>query len=409
MVNNPLKILWLCPYPVSLLRDIVTFKRIKPYHPAPWLVNQISYLSKRNDIELNIISLNAHISNNQIVKKDNVTFYLIKKGIRCLSIGYPVWLRLDLFTLFYKDISRIKKIVNIIKPDIIHAFGTEVPYAFSVLKINYPKVISLQGLMIEMSTSFPLNLNYRIMSLMEKKTINNSHYFISQSSYVTKYLQRINKDLIIEETKYIVNECFYAIERSDIRKRDILFVGSIRDKNKGFHILLDAFIKLRSLGYDYSLRIIGNNNGFKQKDRVLQNKIDGIKDYIQFLGRKTQVEIAQIFKESGILVIPSLMESYSMTVAEGLVSGVPIIASNTGSIPFLIEDGFNGILFETNNSNDLFLKILYLGESDTLKKHISYNSKLKAKRDFDPNFITDNHINIYKNVIAHFQTYDTFK
>lgn len=393
-----LKILWLCPFPANLLLPEINLTRKRNYHSASWIVNIVWEFSKVKNIDFHVIFLNAHIARDQTIKKNGITFHVIKRGIKFLNIGYPKWFRIDLYTFFLVDIIKLRKKINEINPDIVHSYGSEVPYGITSQFIKYPVIYSIQGLMKEMSKKYPMNINYWFMSKIENYILKKNKYFISQSNYVTQYIQKQTKNKIIFETYYAVNSVFFFKEKASNIENNIIFLGSINDKNKGFNILLKSFIKIIKNGYNYNLIVIGGGDPFKSKYKKIINEYN-IQGYIKYLGYLSQEKIAEVFSYSKILVVPSFIESYSMTVAEGLSSGLCVIASNTTGINSLITNNYNGILFETGNSDDLFEKILLVISNDILLKNMSSNAKSFAKENFTPKKILENHLNIYKKII----------
>ena len=398
-VNSKIRIVWLCPYPANLLLPESEFKRSKKYHPAPWLVNTVQHLSKLKNIDLHVVLLNAHIISDKDINCDGVSFHIIKRGIKPLSTGYPVWFRLDLFTCFWLDRTRIIKKVTELNPDLVHAFGSEVPYGMASTKIKCPVVFSLQGLLSAMSSLFPFNINYWMMGFMEKLIIQKNKFFISQSLFVKKYILKYNPNATIFETSYPLNDCFHNLEKLSHCDTDIVFVGSIMDKNKGFALLLDSYIQYCKLGNKIKFAVIGSNNYNELKKSVLYNNNEDIFDSIKLLGKLSHKEIAEVYSKSKVLIVPSYLESYSMTLAEGLASGLCVIASNTGGVSSLVVDGVNGLLFESGNSMDLVSKLVTVFSSETLLNSLGERAKEIAKENFNPDIISQNHYKYYKSII----------
>lgn len=68
------KVTWLCTYPVSKLAPELKLSKKTSGHAASWVVN----LSNRNDIKLKIITHSSAISFSQEIRKNNITFHVIK-------------------------------------------------------------------------------------------------------------------------------------------------------------------------------------------------------------------------------------------------------------------------------------------------------------------------------------------
>ena len=133
----------------------------------------------------------------------------------------------------------------------------------------------------------------------------------------------------------------------------ILYVGDL-SKHKGVHILINAFKRLESKNIE--LHIIG-----KGKDEGEFKKIAGSDRRIIFHGFKTGEELMNFYKKANVVVTPSLCYDNSpMVIYESLMNGTPVIGSRIGGIPELVEDGYNGFLFEAGNVDELIVILVNL-------------------------------------------------
>jgi len=122
--------------------------------------------------------------------------------------------------------------------------------------------------------------------------------------------------------------------------------------HKGIHILLDA------LGYlehaqDIAINLIGGGELFSwYADKAREKKLDGVK----FWGKIQNIEEA--YAHTDVLVLPSIWpENQPVTITEAMAAHIPVIASDCGGIPELIENGKTGFLFAPGNAMDLAAKM----------------------------------------------------
>ena len=71
-------------------------------------------------------------------------------------------------------------------------------------------------------------------------------------------------------------------------------------------------------------------------------KIDRLTDRVVFLGK--QDSVAEIMACADLLVLPSQNESFGLVALEAMASGVPVIASDAGGLPEVVDDGETGFL-----------------------------------------------------------------
>ena len=153
-----------------------------------------------------------------------------------------------------------------------------------------------------------------------------------------------------------------AEERYDITDTDILYVGSL-SRHKGVHTLINAFKRLEY--ENIRLHVVG-----KGKDENEFKRIAGSDQRIIFHGFVPDDELINLYQKANITVVPSIWYDNSpMVIYESLMNGTPVIGSRIGGIPELIEEGYNGFLFEARDEDELKAILENLVENpDELKR-----------------------------------------
>jgi len=132
------------------------------------------------------------------------------------------------------------------------------------------------------------------------------------------------------------------------------FVGRLSPE-KGLTVLVEAFGNLRR-AHDVHLNIIGEG---PVKGSVLrQVKSLGLQDQVTFHGYMPDPEA--IYSMMDLLILPSLTEGIPLTLLEGMSFGLPIIASDVGGIPEIVENNRSGLLVKPGSVNDLVEKMSLL-------------------------------------------------
>jgi glycosyltransferase involved in cell wall biosynthesis len=149
------------------------------------------------------------------------------------------------------------------------------------------------------------------------------------------------------------------------------YVGSVLP-SKGIHILIEAF-KLIG-GSDCALNIWGEVLPF-HKDTNYGHRLavltKGWESSIQFHGRYENEDLPKILSDVDVLVVPSIWyEAFCLTLREGFLAGVPVIASNFGAMAEGIEDGETGLLFNVGDCIDLSEKMKRLMTDHALRRKI---------------------------------------
>ena len=134
------------------------------------------------------------------------------------------------------------------------------------------------------------------------------------------------------------------------REQKIVFVGRL-GLEKGVHILIDAW-KLWGENAP-PLEIIGDGpEREKLRGAVYGRKLES---KIVFRGQVPFSKGQELLRKARLLVLPSVcFEGFAMVIREAFALGVPVAASRLGSIPYIISDGKNGVLFESDSASDLY-------------------------------------------------------
>jgi glycosyltransferase involved in cell wall biosynthesis len=133
----------------------------------------------------------------------------------------------------------------------------------------------------------------------------------------------------------------------------VVFVGRLGFE-KGVHILVEAWKEWGDSAP--SLELIGDG----PEREELEMKVDqsGLRQKIRFCGQLPFSRVQEKLARVSLLVLPSLcFEGFPMAIREAFALGVPVAASRLGSLPCLVQEEENGVLFEPGNYSDL-LRVL---------------------------------------------------
>lgn len=127
--------------------------------------------------------------------------------------------------------------------------------------------------------------------------------------------------------------------------------------------------KLKKEGYDFELNMIGDGVLKKKLRDCIHKK--GLEDCVHLLGSMPTDEVRRYMEESQIFLFTSdRMEGWGAVLNESMNSGCAVVASHMiGSVPFLIENETNGIVYKSGNWSELSLKVAdLLNETEKAKE-----------------------------------------
>lgn len=131
---------------------------------------------------------------------------------------------------------------------------------------------------------------------------------------------------------------------------------------------------LKEKGYSFRMSMIGNGEMEMQLHDMIREK--GLEDCVEMLGTMPPEEVRRHMEKADIYLFTSdFNEGWGAVLNESMNSGCAVVASHAiGSVPFLIKNGENGLIYENGNQLDLEKQVLRLLEDGAFRKKIAENA-----------------------------------
>jgi phosphatidyl-myo-inositol dimannoside synthase len=163
-------------------------------------------------------------------------------------------------------------------------------------------------------------------------------------------------------------------------------------EKKGLDILIQAVHLVREQGILIHLLIAGEGPQRHQLERLVEEQ--NLQQAIHFLGYLDKHQLRSYFHSCDLFVLSSRhlrnprngfadAETMGRALCEASACGLPLLASRSGGIPSVVEDGFNGLLAEENSPIDLANKLQQLWHNRDLAKQLGQNGAARARQLFD--------------------------
>ena len=394
----------LCDFPNGIVAYIQNMlygldHKIKPVVLAQTLIN-----CKPDNALINISSLTATRS---ILEKilDKIIFSAKIRYLRSIQYRRNISLNAQQLNMAMQQLQAPLDIL-----EMEESFGA----AYYLMKISkVPIVTRLHGpwfligsiLHAQDEWDFKLRVSY------EKKAIENAQGLTSPSLDVLEKV-RSYYGLALPHARVIPNPVLEVdIENQwqfEARKKpSILFVGRF-DSVKGGDLILLTFQIIALKNKDIDLIFVGPDGELMVEGKHLKfNEFigrfiaeDTVKKRIQFLGHCDKALISDLRKKSLITIVCSRYETFSISLAEALAAGCPVVATNVGGIKELITDGYNGVLAQSESPEDIAEKVLELINDPIKMQLLSKNAIEDCKKRFSPEVVAAQTIDYYKFVLA---------
>jgi glycosyltransferase involved in cell wall biosynthesis len=180
--------------------------------------------------------------------------------------------------------------------------------------------------------------------------------------------------------------------------RVILFLSLI-SKQKGADVAIRAFEILSQEASNIKLIVAGDGD-YLPAAKQLAEGLD-IADKVIFPGFVRNEDTSLFYNASDVFIFPTLrLESFGIVIAEAMACGKPVIASNIGSIPNVIDNGVNGILIPPGDFRELANQIKRLFNDRMYSKALSEKAQLKANERFGLNRMVERTIEVFESAIG---------
>lgn len=147
---------------------------------------------------------------------------------------------------------------------------------------------------------------------------------------------------------------------------------------KGVDVLIKAFRKIEADYPEIRLRLLG-----AYPEEEMLNEMIGDSSQIEILKARPNAEVLPIIANCSIFVLASRTEGASRAILEAMSAGKPIVASRVGGIPYYVEDGVNGLIFESENSDELADKLRLLLDHPELRARFGRKGYDLARTRYD--------------------------
>lgn len=156
----------------------------------------------------------------------------------------------------------------------------------------------------------------------------------------------------------------------DYGKTQILWVGRLLGwKHPELAVALAE--RLMKDGYEFELNIIGDGD---QKERLEgEIKRKKLSSVVNLIGSKSSAEVRNYMEKAHVFISTSgFYEGWGAVLNEAMNSACAVVASHSaGSTPYLVEDNINGLIFESENIEDLYKKVKMLLDNEEKQERIA--------------------------------------
>lgn len=320
------------------------------------------------------------------------------------KLGKNIWFHAEsvpkwgfLRTLHWGCHRAVRRMIREIQPDIIHAQGTERWCAITTALLPYPKVLTIHGFlrMIDPLMKMKPRSYWKTQTILERLAIPRFDGIVAITNYTQGNVADIaQKSWVIPNA---TDKRYFRIERTPAKPPVILYVGNIQERKNqvGF---LDAIAPLAA-SFTFRVRICGPVNPQDSYNRELLTRLERY-PWAEGVGKVSRDELTAELANTSILALVSHEDNCPMTILEAMSAGIPVLASNVGGIPDLVDDGVNGHLCDPADPASIREGLRRILTDPKHAEALGKAGKQRALERYLPAAVAKRHLEIYREVLV---------
>lgn len=333
------------------------------------------------------------------------------------------WLR----TGYQGCVRAVRNKLQEIKPDLVHAQGTERDCALCAVLSPYPRLLTIHGnlRLIKKQVGFKPFSAMWFQCFIEGYVVPRFDGVICITNYTKRAVEHeVPRTWVVPnavDTKFLeigetrVRKCESGKVKSDEANYEgdlppshlttfapsnqtpiILVVASI-DARKNQITFIKALDSLAQK-MPFQVRFFGKC-GDDEYGREFKFLIAS-RPWCQYGGMVSREVLQTEFQKATMLALPTHEDNCPMVVLEAQAAGIPVIASKVGGVPDLVEDGVTGLLVNPEDPVTFCAAVeKLLANDDSLRERLAQMAHQKAMEEYHPRIIAEKHLEIYQAVL----------
>jgi glycosyltransferase involved in cell wall biosynthesis len=269
-------------------------------------------------------------------------------------------------TMLTLDRHAVRRQIEALAPDLIHAHGQAAAYPFAAFDTGLPTLVTVHGInMLEAQVDprggkIKGSLRVALWGAAERSCLRRARDIVVISPFVEQVIgphTRARRHLIENP----VHDDFFRLKPAPIPGK-VLLVGSIQ-KRKGILEAIRAMALVREQVPEAELFVAGAFSTAYQDyaDLVRRHVAEiGAEPYVHFCGHLGHQALLEAYRTSQVFLLASYLEASPVVLAEAMTAGLPSVVSDIGSTEHLVEEGVTGFRVPPGDFHGLADRLLRL-------------------------------------------------
>ena len=244
-------------------------------------------------------------------------------------------------------------------------------------------------------SSFLIKPFFYIYNFFLGKFLFKNSTILAFSDYEKELLVKFGapRENILKFPNPVDTDFFRPICKKDMNPKTVLFVHRLT-KHKGADKFFKIAREIISERDDVQF-VIGGEGSLRSLEKRLLGKE---KERIIFLGEIREKDLPRWYSRATVFVLPSRYESFSLTIAEALSCGTPVISTRVGGVPEIVNDRRFGFLVDYGDWRKMKEHIAYFLDNERIVRQNSRACREYIKKNYDTRVVGKELIKIYNRV-----------
>ena len=400
----------------SILPSIAEHLSFEKNPYGGWIVSFVDGLRRHGDIELTVAFPVSAIESVITGSLDGFVYY-----------GFP---KAKSDTLSYSSAIEkyLESIIDDVKPDLIHVFGTEYPHSLAIVNASEGKgllgrtLIGIQGLVsvyakhymsgVPMSVLMKRDYNMFVRrGIFEIQALDKAVHVTGRTDWDLACTSQLSQKARYHFCNESLRDAFYSNSwKLGSCDRFSIFMSQASYPIKGLQYMLEAMPEIIRRFPEAHLYIAGHDLissvSFKSRLKIgsYENYIrkqiskNGLLHHITFTGALDEQTMCERYLKSHVFVSASTIENSPNSVGEAMILGVPTITSDVGGVKSMMTHEVDGLIYQHDAPYMLAHYICKIFGDDNLACTYSENARARASITHDRAENLETMISIYREI-----------
>ena len=289
--------------------------------------------------------------------------------------------------------------INKMKPDVIHIQESgNIFLTFALLFIKRHPIVSTNH-DVKPHLGFGAGIKRPIREIPRKIVTRYSNKIIVHGKYLKNvaisYLHLKAGDVyIIPHGEFSIFKKWNEEGNARQEQNTVLFFGRI-GVYKGLDYLIKAEPLISRIIPELKFIIAGSGDYFQECEKMMLNK-ERFECHNRFIPNE---EVPELFQRASVVVLPYIDASQSGVIPIAYAFKKPVVVTDVGSIPEVVDDGITGFIVPPRDEKALADAIIKLLKDESLRKNMGENAYKKMKEDLSWDKIAEKTVEVYKEII----------